>query len=510
MKYGFILDQRKCIGCHACTVACKSENDVPVGVFRTWVKYVEQGEFPNTHRSFAVLRCNHCEDAPCIEICPTNSLFKRDNGIVDFDKDSCIGCKACMQGCPYDALHIDDNFHTAAKCNFCAPRVEIGLQPACQIVCPTQAIVSGDLDNPESEISLLLQEVPSTVRKPEKGTKPQVFYLGADEAALKPSITRQAPSFLWAESQANQLLQDITAKLGESEWDIPLTVYDVPHKKPWGVFISLYLWTKSIAGGAMMVAALLLGLGLVSDLGLFGVAAAMVALGFLGVTGVFLVGDLKQPRRFLYIFLKPNFSSWLVKGSYVIAAFGAFCLVWLALALAGASGTMRLLSWLAVLLGGLTAGYTAFLFGQAKARDLWLSPLLLPHLLVQALVAGASAMLLTSLAMGASPANSVLLATALAVAVPVNAAIMLGDLLRPHPTLDARRAARTLISGPYRMQFWLGAVVCGFLAPEALTLLFLVGAVPPAVVAVGAVLALAGLLAFEDGYVKAGQSVPIS
>ncbi len=107
MKYGFIIDNRKCIGCHACTTACKSEHDVAVGVNRTYVKQVEKGEFPNTRRIFSVMRCNHCTDAPCVEICPVEALYTREDGIVDFDNNRCIGCKSCMQACPYDALYID-------------------------------------------------------------------------------------------------------------------------------------------------------------------------------------------------------------------------------------------------------------------------------------------------------------------------------------------------------------------------------------------------------------------
>ena len=126
MRYGFLIDHRKCIGCHACTVACKSEHQVPVGAFRTWVKYIEKGQYPDTRRYFSVMRCNHCDDAPCITICPVTALFRRTNGIVDFDGDRCIGCKSCMQACPYDALYIDPNSNTAAKCNFCAHRVEAG------------------------------------------------------------------------------------------------------------------------------------------------------------------------------------------------------------------------------------------------------------------------------------------------------------------------------------------------------------------------------------------------
>ena len=129
-KYAFVIDQRKCIGCHACTVACKAEHDVPIGVNRTWVKYIEKGEFPNSRRYFLVNRCNHCDNAPCVTICPTKALFKRKDGIVDFDSSRCIGCKSCMQACPYDALYIDPYSHTAAKCNYCAHRTEVGIEPA--------------------------------------------------------------------------------------------------------------------------------------------------------------------------------------------------------------------------------------------------------------------------------------------------------------------------------------------------------------------------------------------
>ena len=186
MRYGFVIDQRACIGCHACTVACKSEHDVPLGVNRTWVKYIEKGEFPNARRHFLVERCNHCENAPCVAICPTKALFQREDGIVDFDKSRCIGCKSCMQACPYDALYIDPDTHTAAKCNFCAHRIDQGLQPACVVVCPEEAIIFGDLDNPTTRISQLIKMEEVKVRRPEQGTKPKLFYVGAEDLALDP------------------------------------------------------------------------------------------------------------------------------------------------------------------------------------------------------------------------------------------------------------------------------------------------------------------------------------
>src|SRR6187397_3432482 len=184
MRYGFVIDQNRCIGCHACTVACKEEHNIALGVNRTWVKYVEKGTYPDTRRHFAVLRCNHCDDAPCIEICPTVALFRRSDGIVDFDHERCIGCKSCMQACPYDALYIDPDRNTAAKCNFDASRLEVGLEPSCVVVCPERAIVAGDLEDPVSEISRLISGFPVQVRKPEKGTKPKLFYINGDESAL--------------------------------------------------------------------------------------------------------------------------------------------------------------------------------------------------------------------------------------------------------------------------------------------------------------------------------------
>ncbi|MBI3454166.1 MAG: 4Fe-4S dicluster domain-containing protein, partial [Candidatus Rokubacteria bacterium] len=188
MRYGFVIDQTRCIGCHACTVACKEENGVPLGAFRTWVKYIEKGEFPDTRRYFAVLRCNHCDDAPCVTICPTVALYRRPDGIVDFDRERCIGCKSCMQACPYDALYIDPETHTAAKCHFCAHRIERGLEPACVIVCPARAILAGDLDDPASEVARVIAREQVLVRKPEQGTRPKLFYVGADQAALTPAL----------------------------------------------------------------------------------------------------------------------------------------------------------------------------------------------------------------------------------------------------------------------------------------------------------------------------------
>lgn len=188
MNFGFVIDNRSCIGCHACSTACKSENEVPLGVNRTWVKTVEQGVYPDTRRRFQVSRCNHCANPPCVRICPTSAMYQRDDGIVEFDKNACIGCKSCLQACPYDAIYIDPETKTAAKCHYCSHRVDIGLEPACVVVCPTHAIVAGDLDDPASEISKLVASHATTVRKPEQGTQPKLLYIDGSEIALRPTV----------------------------------------------------------------------------------------------------------------------------------------------------------------------------------------------------------------------------------------------------------------------------------------------------------------------------------
>ena len=200
MNYGFLIRNDRCIGCHACSTACKSENEVPLGVNRTWVKSVETGVYPNVRRHFQVTRCNHCANPPCVRICPVTAMYQREDGIVEFDPDVCIGCKACLQACPYDAIHIDPESGTAAKCHFCAHRVEMNLEPACVVVCPEHAIIAGDMDDPESEISMMLAEHQVTVRKPEKGTSPKLFYVEGEEANLTPTAVERTPeTFMWAD-----------------------------------------------------------------------------------------------------------------------------------------------------------------------------------------------------------------------------------------------------------------------------------------------------------------------
>src|SRR5262249_41871141 len=272
---------------------------------------------PDTRRHFAVLRCNHCDNAPCVTICPVTALFKRDNGIVDFDGDRCIGCKSCMQACPYDALYINPNTNTAEKCNYCAHRVENGIEPACVIVCPVQAIIAGDLDEPSSHIASLLTSEPTLVRKPEANTQPKLYYIEARPSSLVPSDQSHAGGYLWSEVQMGAAMRDDQA-VAAAESKARAT-YDVSHDRPWGWKVSAYLWTKSISAGAFLMAALAIGFGYVHGQNwLFDTTAPEIGIAFLAATLALLIADLKRPERFLRILLWPQWKSWLVIGGYLL------------------------------------------------------------------------------------------------------------------------------------------------------------------------------------------------
>jgi len=498
MRYGFVIDQDRCIGCHACTVACKEEHQVPVGVFRTWVKYVEKGEFPHTSRHFGVMRCNHCDSAPCIEICPTRALYRRPDGIVDFDNQRCIGCKGCMQACPYDALYIDPNNNTAAKCNFCAHRVENNLEPACVIVCPTQAIIAGDLDNPNSKASRMVATEKVSVRKPEKGTDPKLYYVGIEGDLLQPSRLSRQNTYMFAEQRDN--------RPASAHFDPAATreVYDVAHPAPWGWKIAAYLWTKSIAAGILM-ATILMGSPEFFPSSLLTVVGPCIALGALAATGLLLIFDLKRPDRFYYLLTKPNFRSWLVLGGYVLMAYGGAITVWMLLGIQR-RGIPVVLILATALLAAATAGYSAFLFAQAKGRDLWQSPMFLWHLLIHALIAGSSTLAIVGFAADRISLRyrSLLL---LMLSLVVSLLMVLAEVALPHGTIDSQLAMRTLVRGHLSKRFWGLVVGAGLALPIVLTIFC---AWESIWTMSAPVLSLAGVWWFQDLWVKAGQEVPLS
>lgn len=198
------VDVNKCIGCLRCVEACKNENNVPREpfFFRTWVeryRILETGETlvdtPNTKsntfkteeleekiiRSYFVPKlCNHCDNPPCVQVCPVGATFKTPDGVVLVDANYCIGCRYCIQACPYGARFLHPETRVAEKCTFCYHRITRGLVPACVEVCPTQARIFGELEKKASPLVRFLRLNKINVLKPSLNTEPKVFYANLD------------------------------------------------------------------------------------------------------------------------------------------------------------------------------------------------------------------------------------------------------------------------------------------------------------------------------------------
>jgi Fe-S-cluster-containing dehydrogenase component len=509
-QWAKVIDQTRCIGCHACTTACKSENVVPLGVTRTYVKHVDVGRWPQARRAHQVTRCNQCAHAPCVAACPTTAMFKRADGIVDFDKSICIGCKACMAACPYDAIFINPEDHSAEKCNFCAHRIDIGLEPACVVVCPVEAILVGDMNDPDSKVARVVGREPVQVRRPEKETLPKLFYKGAHQATLDPLAARRPDGnlFMWSEQKRDAETVNSGSPDFSNTSAAALLAYDVPHSLPWDWRVSLYTWTKGIAAGAYLVAAIFFILGRVGGPGAPGWplvvgagtlwlwVAPFISGVFLALTGLLLIWDLEHPARFYMIFTRPHWRSWLVKGAFVIAGYSLVLAIHFAASLAGGARIQTLLIFAGLPLAVLTAVYTAYLFAQAKARDLWQSPLLPPHLLVQSLLLGSAALM--PFALWLDSATVAPLAWTLGATSLIHLLMVWGEVTLTHPTAHARLAVREMTRGRYAAFFWTGL------------LLTLGGLFAPLVGVAAAPLALVGLALHEHAYVQAGQSVPLA
>jgi Fe-S-cluster-containing dehydrogenase component/formate-dependent nitrite reductase membrane component NrfD len=552
MNYGFIIDNRKCIGCHACSTACKMENDVPLGVYRTWVKYVETGLYPDVRRHFQVTRCNHCANPPCVRICPVTAMYQRGDGIVEFDPAACIGCKACMQACPYDAIYIDPESHTAAKCHYCAHRTDLGLEPACVIVCPEHAIIAGDMDDPASEISRVLAREKVTVRKPEQGTTPKLFYIEGNEVNLHPTAVERAPeTFMFADviplhpkgdgqSQAPAAALPPQTSLSDNRTSLrtpqaqgmgaggPIYIgggrmaeqmvqvgYNAQHKIPWHWPVPAYLLTKAIGAGLFLLMTLGTILAPSAHDPATGMLVGALSLLFIALTTGLLVLDLERPERFLYILARPQWKSWLTRGAFILiglsAATGMWWLLeamawigWLPPAVADLMRTLIL--WLGLPLALGAAVYTAFLFGQAEGRDLWQSGLLPLHMLIQSLMAAAGALAIVVLFLPQAEAMSAFARNALIVTLFIDlGAILMGEFAMPHASEAAAAAAHEIRAGRYRRHFWLGCIVVGHL----LALLLAFNGWPPALALAG-LCSIAGLYWYEYAFVLAPQEIPNS
>ncbi len=175
-RYAMAIDTKRCVGCADCVVACQTENNVPIGYCRDWIVQDTYGEYPNLNLEIRSERCNHCADSPCVRCCPTSASHYAEGGIVLVTHDECIGCKACVTSCPYDARYVHPEGYID-KCTFCIHRVKEGEDPACVAVCPTHCMIFGDLDDKNSEISKVLKSRKYKTLIPEAGTNPHIFYL---------------------------------------------------------------------------------------------------------------------------------------------------------------------------------------------------------------------------------------------------------------------------------------------------------------------------------------------
>lgn len=203
-RLAMLIDLTRCIGCDACTMACKQENGTPHDTFFARVINVEVGAYPEVKRLYIPVLCNHCDDAPCLKSCPNKAIVRRNDGIVLVDQDRCRGTGACVSSCPYGniILNSEENWYlndepyeetyvkprlkpnVARKCTYCAHRVDEGLQPACVVACPTTARIFGDLEDETSDVSRYIVAQESDTSRvpfhllPQAGTKPAGCYLG--------------------------------------------------------------------------------------------------------------------------------------------------------------------------------------------------------------------------------------------------------------------------------------------------------------------------------------------
>jgi molybdopterin-containing oxidoreductase family iron-sulfur binding subunit len=203
-QYGMVIDLKRCYGCYACVMACKTANHTPPGVLWARLLQGEVGSFPNAVRQTLPVLCMHCDEPSCMEVCPTGATQKLDNGIVIVEKEKCMGCKYCVMACPYGARYSVEEWESyfpeglplspyeeftkaqfeeksgvgvATKCDFCLDRISNGKMPSCVDACPANARIFGDLDDPNSEVSILIKKERGQVLNPELGNKPKVYYL---------------------------------------------------------------------------------------------------------------------------------------------------------------------------------------------------------------------------------------------------------------------------------------------------------------------------------------------
>jgi len=218
-RYGWVIDVRRCFGCHGCEVACKAENDVPLGKYiRQTIYHDYEKPSGGMARVMVPMACQHCEDAPCIKACPCGAMHKAAGGTVQVDYDICSGHGACKDVCPYGAIYIDPVANQAVKCHNCTHRVEVGMEPACVATCPSEALHFGDLNDPDSAVSRIRARLEAEGAleqlRPEKGTRPRAWFAGSEDRPMsewESRIPREGQSY------ANEAYDVYSWKKGEAE-----------------------------------------------------------------------------------------------------------------------------------------------------------------------------------------------------------------------------------------------------------------------------------------------------
>ena len=180
-RAGILVDLRRCVGCHACSVSCKTENEVPLGGFRMRVRYWERRDPDRPTIAFTPLICMHCQDAPCLKACPSKAIVRGEDGRVKVEESKCDLEQECISACPYGAIFVNEEKQVAEKCDLCENRTNMGLEPACVSSCPADALKFGDYDDPDDPISKIAKESGAKAWKDGEGTKPSVLFVGHEK-----------------------------------------------------------------------------------------------------------------------------------------------------------------------------------------------------------------------------------------------------------------------------------------------------------------------------------------
>jgi formate-dependent nitrite reductase membrane component NrfD len=378
------------------------------------------------------------------------------------------------------------------------------------------------MDNPETEISHLLARETVTVRKPEKGTNPKLFYIDGDKASLDPTETHKDSDYMWSSQSmgvgkyanyAADRKSELAAKQPQNLVQIESRkkkparrVYDAPSKGVlWGWEVSAYVWTKAIAAGAFLIPVIgsYFVYGVPEIIKLIG---ALVAFVFLSITGVLLILDLGRPDRFLYVLFRPQWKSWLSRGSYIITIYGALLTAWLGAYFTGYTEFLKYIEPIGAVFALLSAIYTAFLFAQAKGRDFWQSPMLGLHMVLHSLMAGMAVFLITNVFLIVNVGLTVVLSTLASAFILVHLITLAIEMTTTHSTEDAHKVVKMILSGQFSQAFWIGMIAVGNVVP--MLLLYFSNEIWA--IGLSGVLILIGLGFAQHIWVKAPQLIPLS